>query len=353
LFKDNIKIEKFKHIKSFTIKRQLLKIIFLLFIIIYSFVTLIPFYFAFIRSFVPTKLAGKFHFWIPENQQFSLDIQYRNMSIYYNMNLEKFKKDMDLEHVFYINPNLTLRQLSEEYNIPHEKIQNYMNPYYLFNGWIVILSDKKFYTGLFATLFVTTVSIILGSLLAAATSSVLARFKKRWHSILYAVYMMSMVVSRSMILLPLYLIVTKFLYLGNTYLALILVFIQGGCLPVVLFTSYIGTVPEALYESVKMDGGTKVTFFFKVLLPVCKPVFVAYTAIHIPFFWNDLLMGLLFLKKSNYTLTPYLQGIQGMFTTNYQAMYAALFLSFVPIVLLYLVFNKMFLRSQLTGAIKE
>lgn len=353
MFEDNIETKKSWYNKNAIINRLILKICFIVLIIIYSVVTLIPFYFAFVRSFVPTKEAGKFHFWIPENRKFNLNVKYKNMNIFYNMDLEKFKTDIGLEHVLYIDPNLTMNQISEKYNVPKEKIQNYMNPYYLFNGWIVILLDIKFYTGLLSTLFVTTISIILGSLLAAATSSVLAGFKKRWHSVLYAVYMLSMVVSRSIILLPLYLIVTKFLNLGNTYLALILVFIQGGCLPVVIFTAYIGTIPPALEESVKMDGGSKVTYFFRVLLPVCKPVFATYTAIHIPFFWNDLLMGLLFLKKSNYTLTPYLQSMQGTFTTNYQAMYAALFLSFIPIIILYLVFNKMFVKSQLSGAIKE
>jgi len=64
-------------------------------------------------------------------------------------------------------------------------------------------------------------------------------------------------------------------------------------------------------------------------------------------------MGLLFLKKSNYTLAPYLQNIQGTYTTNYQAMYAALLVSLIPILIFYLVFNKIFLRAQLSGAIKE
>jgi len=334
-------------------KRVGLKLFFIVFAVVYSIVTLIPFYFTLVRSFVPTKEASELHLWIPENKEFDLNMKYGSMNVYYNMDLEKFKKAVGLEDVPYINPRLTMNQISEKYNVPKEKIQSYMASYYLYNGWHVVLSDKRFYTALFSSLFVTITSIILGGFLAAATSYVLARFRKRWHFVLYSLYMMSMVISRSMILLPLYLMVTKVLHLGNHgYLALILIFIQGGCLPVMIFTGHISKIPSELEESVKIDGGSRLIYFFKVLLPLCKPAFAAYAAIHIPLFWNDLLMGLLFLKKSNYTLAPYLQNIQGTYTTNYQAMYAALLVSLIPILIFYLVFNKIFLKAQLSGAIK-
>jgi len=334
--------------------KSIFKIGLIVFFIVYSTITLIPFYFTLVRSFVPTKEASELHLLIPKNKEFDLNMRYGNMNVYYNMDLKKFKKALGLEDVPYINPKLTMNQISEKYNVPKERIQSYMNSYYLYNGWIVVLRDKRFYTALFSSLFITITSIILGGLLAASTSYVISRFRKRWHYVLYSLYMMSIVVPRSMILLPLYLMVTKILHLGNHgYLALILIFIQGGCLPIMLFTSYMGKIPRELEESVEIDGGTRITYFFKVLLPLCKPVFAAYAAIHIPIFWNDLLMGLLFLKKSNYTLAPYLQNMQGTYTTNYQVMYTALLLSLVPILIYYLIFNKMFLQAQLSGALKE
>ncbi len=333
---------------------KLIVIGFIVFAIVYSIMTSIPFYFTLVRSFVPTKEAGELHLWIPENKEFNLDVKYGNMNTYYNMDLDKFKKDIGLEDVLYIDPNLTMNQISEKYNVPKERIQSYMAPYYLYSGWMVVLTDKRFYTALFYTFFITITSIILGGLLAAATSYVLARFRKKWHSVLYSLYMMSMIIPRTLILLPLYLIVTRYLHLGNYgYLAIILIFIQGGCLPIMIFTGHIGKIPLELEESVKIDGGSRITYYFKVLLPLCKPAFATYAAIHIPIFWNDLLMGLLFLKKSQYTLAPYLQNMQGTFTTNYQAMYAALLVTLIPILIFYLIFNKMFLRAQLSGAVKE
>lgn len=340
--------------KPILTKRLALKIFFIVLAIVYSIVTIIPFYFTLVRSFVPTKEASELHLWIPENKEFDLDMRYGNMNIYYNMDLGKFKKAIGLEDVPYINPSLTMNQLIEKYNVPKERIQSYMSSYYLYNGWNVILSDKRFYTALISTFFVTIISIILGGLLAVATSYVIARFRKKWHSVLYSLYMMSMVVSRSMILLPLYLMVTRVLHLGNYgYLVLILIFIQGGCLPIMIFSGHISKIPMELEESVKIDGGTRLAYYFKVLLPLCKPAFATYAAIHIPLFFNDLLMGLLFLKKSQYTLAPYLQNIQGTYTTNYQAMYAALLVSLVPVLIFYLIFNKMFLRAQFSGAVKE
>jgi len=334
-------------------KMRVFKIGVILFVIVYSIITLVPFYFAFVRSFVPSKEAGELHLWIPENQEFNIDIKYGNMNVYYNVDLDKFKKELGIEDVGYINPNLTLRQLGEKYNIPEQEIKDYLAPYYLYGGWIVILQDKSFHKALYTTFLITSISIILGGLLAMATGYVLAGFKKKWHYAMYIIYMLSMVVPRTLILLPLYLMVTRFLNLGNYgYLVIVLIFIQGGCLPVMIFTSYISKLPPELEESLKIDGGSKLTYYFRILLPLCKPAFAAYAAIHIPLFWNDLLMGLLFLKKSQYTLAPYLQKIQGAFTTNYQALYAGLVLSLIPIIILYLMFNDMFLKAQLSGAVK-
>lgn len=330
-------------------RKTIIKIVISIILISYSIITIIPFYFLFVRSFVPTSMTSELHLWIPKTEDFNLDSEYGNMSVFLSLNTEQFKEEMGING--YLSPNMTFRQISEEYNIPEEKISKYMNPFYKYNGWFVVFKSSQHMRSLFITILITIISIFLGAFISIATGSVLAGFKKRWHMFIYNLYLIQIIIPPVMIMLSLYLIV-KFLHLTFTYTALILLFTQGGALSTMLFTSYIATIPKELKESVNIDGGNRFHYFFSILLPLCKIPFGSYLAIVLPWFWNDLLYGILFLRQDQYTFVPLLNLMQGKYSTNLQAMYAALCISIMPILVIYLIFQKFFVNAQLAGAVK-
>lgn len=330
-------------------RRTITKTIISIILILYGIATLIPFYFMFVRAFVPTNMTSELHLWIPKTNDFNMDSGYGNMSVYLSLDTEKFKEEMGINS--YISPNMTFKQISKEYNIPEEKIFNYMNPFYKYNGWFVVFKSSEHMRSLITTILITLTSIFLGAFISIATGSVLAGFKKRWHMFVYNLYLMQIIIPPVMIMLSLYLIV-KFLHLNFTYTVLVLLFIQGGALSTMLFTSYISTIPGELKESVDIDGGNRFRYFFSILLPLCKVPFASYTVIVLPWIWNDLLYGMLFLRQDQYTFVPLLNLMQGKYSTNLQAMYAAFCISLIPILLLYLIFQKFFVKAQLAGAIK-
>jgi ABC-type glycerol-3-phosphate transport system permease component len=87
-------------------------------------------------------------------------------------------------------------------------------------------------------------------------------------------------------------------------------------------------------------------------MPLSKTPFAVFTAISLPVFWNDLLYGFLFLGPDKFTIIPLINSFSGTFATNLQATYAGLFLATLPLLLVYLFFNRLFVRSALAGAIK-
>ena len=247
---------------------------------------------------------------------------------------------------------MTFKQLAENYNLSEEKIKKYMNPFFTYNGWFTVLKGGKFIRSLLSTVFVTVSTIMLGGLLGISTGFVLAGFRKKWHFYFYNLYLLQIVIPPVMIMIPQFIII-KSLGLYNSYLSLLLFHIKGGALSTMLFASFISQIPKELRAAVEIDGGGHFTFFYYILLPLCRVPFAAFAVIMAPRIWNDLLYPLLFLKAENYTLTAWILSFTGgAFATNFQAIYSSLFISFIPIFLVYLIFRKLFVRSLMAGAVK-
>jgi ABC-type glycerol-3-phosphate transport system permease component len=320
------------------------------FLVLYSVVTLIPFYFLFIRAFVPTKSVTELHLWIPEPDEITMDAKFGNLATFYRFDVDDFKQATGITE--YINPSYTLREISQEFNVPEETIRSYLQNYITYNGFYTIFGGGKFLSHLLGTVFVVVTSIVVGGFLGLMTGSVLAGFRKRWHMWLYYLYLFQIAISPIMIILPTYLIITSYLRLYDNYLALILLYIKGGALSTMVFTSYVATVPKDLRESVEIDGGNHWHYFRYILVPLAKTPFAVFAAISLPVFWNDLLYGFLFLSPDKFTIIPLINAYNGTFATNLQATYAGLLMATVPLLIVYLVFQRLFVRSALAGAIK-
>lgn len=326
------------------------RILIAVFLIIYSFVTLIPFYFLFIRSFVPTKDSTRLHLWIPAPEEISMDSQVGNLATFYKVDVSQFKQEMGIKG--YVNTSLTLKEIAQDFNVPQDKIKTYFQNYITYNGIYSIFSGGKFVNHLLITVFIAIVSIAIGGFLGLATGSVLAGFRKRWHMWVYYLYLLQIAIAPIMIILPTYLIMTRVLNLYDSFLALILLYVKGGALSTMVFTTYAATIPKDLRESVEIDGGNFPTYFFRVLLPLAKTPFAVYASISLPIIWNDLLYGFLFLSPERFTVIPLVNAFTGTFATNLQATYSGLLFATVPLLIVYLVFQRLFVRSALAGAIK-
>lgn len=334
--------------KSSKTKKKVIRVCITAFLLIYVLITVIPFYFLFIRSFVSTKDSISLHLWIPQAEEVNLDYKYGNMSTYFNMDLKDFKEKMGLTG--YINPNLTMKQIAEKYDIDEQQIKDYLKPLIRYNGFFTILQNG-FLRSVGNTMIITGGTLLLGGMLTIMTGSVLARFQKNWHRRVYNLYIASMIIPSAVTMLPCYMIVRN-LGLYDNHLALILLGAQGGAVPVMIFTSYIATIPVELRESVEIDGGNRMTYFWHILLPNMATPFASYVAITLPNIWNNMLNGVLYLSPEKQPVTALISSLSGTYATNYQAMYSGLFMSMLPLLVVYLLFQNLFVQSAMLGAVK-
>jgi raffinose/stachyose/melibiose transport system permease protein len=349
----------------FPLKERILNILVILFFIVYSLVTLFPFYALFVRTFVGTKRATDLWLWPPPSEEASLEYQWGNLSVFYNLDLNKVKADLGIPQDAYIQPRWTLKRVSEEYGIPEQRIKDYFTPYSVYSGWIVLLTDDKFWWAVFRTVLVTALSLAGMHLLSILTGVGLARLRRKDQVVVYNLYLLSAIIPTMMVILPQFMIVQRLLKLIPGYdvsgsfarsvgqlLAIVVLSIKGGALTTMVYTAYISSFPQDLEDAAEVDGANALQYVRYILLPLLKVPIASLTVISLPAIWNQFMVPYVYLDASNTMLLPLIQSYTGTYTTNYQLSYTGIFVSILPLVLIYIMFRQWFIRGAMSGAVK-
>jgi ABC-type glycerol-3-phosphate transport system permease component len=297
-------------------------------------------------------------------EEVSLEAEVGNLSVFYNLDLKEFKEDFGLPPTAYIQPRTKLKQISEEYDIPASEFEEYFALFGTFNGWIVLFKGGKIWPPLLRTLLVTVISVVGVNLLSICTGYALRGLRDKDQMIMYNLFLLQAVVPPMLIILPQFIIVQWLLGLVPGYaeasftryaaqlMIIVLINVKGGALSTMIFTSSISAIPKELEESAEIDGASPPQYLLYVLLPLLKVPMAALTVVYLPLFWNLFLQPYVYLDTENATLLPFIQHFSGQNTTNFQAIYTTIFVSIVPLVLVYLMFRQWFIRGALAGAIK-
>ncbi|MNZ77957.1 Inner membrane ABC transporter permease protein YcjP [compost metagenome] len=169
-------------------------------------------------------------------------------------------------------------------------------------------------------------------------------------------------------IIPFYIVVSQWLNLQNSIWVLILPLL---CQPFLVFllVSFFRTVPEELEEAARIDGANEMRVFFQIILPISKPILASVGLFYALYYWNDWFMGLMFID--NEKLFP-LQLILRRMVSNMEAAknlipaaaaisteaptygvrMATTVLTIGPIILLYPMLQKYFVKGLTVGAVK-
>lgn len=348
--------------RSYSRRKRAFRFAAYVFMVTYAVVTLIPFYILFVRTFVSTKDSTELHLWIPRGTDLSMETEIGNLAVNYNIDLRKFKDDLGIKG--YLNPRTTLNQISQDHDVPIERIEAYFANFGTYNGWITLLGRRDYWLALGRTTITTTVGIVLLCFLSMLTGYALAGLRRRDQMVVYNIYLLQMVIPTVMIIIPQFLLVQRIMALipgtdqpGATrytaqLVALVLIFIKGGALSTMIFTTSITGVPPELEESAALDGASRMQYFFRILFPLMKVPIASVAVIMLPTFWNAFFEPYVYLDVANTTVLPLIATYGGTFTTNFQIIYTGVFVSVLPLVIVYLLLRNLFIRSVMSGAIK-
>lgn len=190
-------------------------------------------------------------------------------------------------------------------------------------------------------------SLTFNSLCAYA----LAKFRFRGKQFILSLIIALMVFPFESIVVPLFIIITK-MNLLDTRWALILPF-TARCFSIFLFRQFFLDVPDELLEAAAIDGSNRLISFFSIVLPISGPVFATVFILDFVMHWSDFIWPLIVLIEDSRRTVQI--GIQAFFTDppiHYGPIMAALTIVVIPMIILFLIFQKYYVQGISTTGLK-
>jgi len=203
------------------------------------------------------------------------------------------------------------------------------------------LPFKQFYINTIITSFTVTIGQIIVSTMAAY---VFARLKFPGNKILFFIVLSVMMVPTQIFIIPQYMTM-KYLHLLDSLPALI---IPGwfSAFSVFLLRQFFMTLPIELEEAARIEGCGTFKIFYSIMLPLAKPGIIAASIFSILWSWNDLMWPLIVNNSmEKMTLAAGLASLQGQHLTNYPVIMAGAFLAVLPMLIIFLIFQKQFVEG--------
>jgi multiple sugar transport system permease protein len=204
------------------------------------------------------------------------------------------------------------------------------------------------------SIWVSTATTVLGVLVAVPAAYAFSRFSFPGREPLFFSVLVRNMFPVVVFLIPLF-ILMKFFGLIDTHFSLILTYLTFGLpLSIWLLKGFYDNIPPELERAARIDGATRFQAFWKIILPLSTPGLVA-TAIY-TFIqgWNEYVYARTFLNSQNLMTMPV--GLEKFFTeyaSNWPGLMAASFIMSVPVVVLFLVLQRHFVRALTEGAVKH
>lgn len=205
------------------------------------------------------------------------------------------------------------------------------------------------------SLIVTVSATVLVTILAAMLAYYIVRNNNIISKITFSLMVASMIIPFQAIMIPLVSIYGGTLNILNHRVTLI--FMHTGfamAMSVFMFHGFIrGNVPIALEEAAYIDGCTHSQTFFKIVLPLLKPIISTMVILNSLAFWNDyLLPSLVLTDKKLLTLPLSTYSFYGTYSADYGTIMAGLLLCVLPILILYVILQKQIIGGVVAGAVK-
>lgn len=224
-----------------------------------------------------------------------------------------------------------------------------------FDNFVKAFTQMDFINAFKNSLLVTVSATVLVTLFAAMLAYYIVRHNNGISKITFALMVASMIIPFQAIMIPLVSIYGGTLNILNHRLTLI--FMHTGfsmAMSVFMFHGFIkGNVPMALEEAAYIDGCTHSQTFFKIVLPLLKPIISTMVILNSLAFWNDFLLpSLVLTDKKLLTLPLSTYSFYGTYSADYGTIMAGLLLCVVPILILYVVLQKQIIGGVVAGAVK-
>lgn len=229
--------------------------------------------------------------------------------------------------------------------------QNILPREWTFDNYVLIQERFDFMRFFFNSLFIAVAQTTLVMYMSAMCGYVLSKYKFKLRKKIFGFVLGSMMVPWTVTIIPRYFIFDA-VGLLDSYWALILPVIMSG-FGIFLMKQSIGSIPTEVIEAARADGAGEFFIFHKIILPMSKNALSSLAIFQFLWSWEDFLWPYLVINSTDKQLLPVgLRMFDGQYGTNYGGLFAATTISILPVIIVYIIFQRRFIKGVAASAVK-
>lgn len=242
----------------------------------------------------------------------------------------------------------SLKGSSELYSLPPKFIPGKPT----FDNFLAAFEKGNFGTYFLNSTFVTVTATILTLLINTMAGYALSKYRFKGDTFLLIGFISTLMIPLEVIMTPIFTVISK-LGLYNSLWGII---IPPAATPtgVFLIRQYLLTVPDELIEAARIDGAGEWKIFWKLIVPIAKPVISVLAIFSFMWRWDDFIWPLVVISDpTKYTVQLALSNFIGEFNVDWGSLLAMSVVTMIPVLVVFLIFQKQFIQGMATSGMKD
>ncbi|MFE7840580.1 carbohydrate ABC transporter permease [Streptomyces sp. NPDC057474] len=202
------------------------------------------------------------------------------------------------------------------------------------------------------TIIVCLIATILTVGVSCCTGYALAKYDNKWLKAFFLCILATTMLPAEVMLAPLFLVVRD-LGFYNSLSGIILpaLLTATGCF---MFRQFFLTVPDELIEAARIDGARELSIFMRIMVPLSRPIMLTLAILSFQWRWNDYIWPLLMLNDpEKFTVQIGIQSLVGAQNINWSVLLGGSVISMVPLIVVFLVFQKYVMNADINAGLKD
>jgi raffinose/stachyose/melibiose transport system permease protein len=224
---------------------------------------------------------------------------------------------------------------------------------WVLSNYTDLLQSSTFLRELFNSALIALVSTILVVPLAALAAYVFARFAFRGRELFYTLFTLGLLFPVAIAIMPIFIMVRNLGLLDNPLGVALPQAAFGLPMTIIILRPFFRSIPDDLQDAAAIDGAGPLRFFWKILIPLSRPVLATVSVLAIVGSWNAFLLPLVVLTDSDqWTLPLGVTNYSQQYTADIARILAFTTLSMVPALVFYAFAERQLIRGLTSGAVK-
>lgn len=223
---------------------------------------------------------------------------------------------------------------------------------FTFDNYVQAFDKIPVLRGFINTIVVTAAAVFFQVLIGSLAAYGMILGKSRFTAAIGTLLLVSFSIPAQATMIPIYQLSAK-LHTVNTLQGLILIYLGSAVFCYYLIVGYMRKLPRELFEAARLDGASPWRIYYRIVLPLCRPILITVVVFQVLGTWNDFMWPNVFLSsRENRTIVLQVFNATSEFTTNWPLFMAITVIALLPVFIFFIFTQKWIVSGLVAGAVK-